>query len=619
VSGVAAIARVDGGVADPALLRRMMDVLAHRGPDGEGDWVSGPVALGHRLLAAVPGGERDKQPVTDRDGEHWLVWDGRLDDRASLIAALGADAAPLSDAELVLADLARRGADALPALTGDFALVHWDGRARTLRCACDPIGVRPLYYHWDGRRLLVASEIAALLADPGVARRPDEATIADYLLMGFRDARRTFFDGIRRLPGGHRLRLERSGPVVERYAAPGAWPGAAYADEREWLEVFRDVFTEAVRCRLRAAGPLGALLSGGIDSTIVTATAEWLRRGRRGPDLHAFTLVLEASPAEDREALDALAAAYGTAPRLIAPGDAVGPPAQEALLECGETPHHDAMPTAPLLLAAARSAGCRAVLTGFGADELAQSAEDGFLADLLRGGRWRRLAHELRNNLDAYGGGDRGRALAMLAWLELPPRVRRGVKRLLGRQRPAWIDRGFARRVDIARWLPPARAARCATRCAQATAAAVSGPSMAFALAQMDAVAAAFSIDVRHPFLDRRVVDLFLAVPSAVKLAGGHRKQFLQRAMVGVVPGAPRRVESPEWWMPPRARAARAAADGPRLAAALHPGAAVFRYVDRGAVDRLRAAYAAGDDRPRVLLWHLAKLERWLERWFGAP
>ena len=616
MSGIAGICHVDGAVADPALLARMTEALAHRGPDGDGQWVKGPVALGHRLFATTPASLREKGPVADAAGECWMTWDGRLDDRA----ALGVDgiARMASDAEMVLGAYGVGGAEVLSRIVGDFALALWDERTRTLLCARDPIGVKPFYYHWNGRRLVFASEIRALFADPDVSRRLDEATIADLLLMGFRDASATFFADVRQLRPGHFLRLGRHGLEVVRYWTPDGRGQASHRREEDYLDHFTALFREVVRDRLHGQGPVAMLLSGGIDSTSVAATAASVRgEDPELPPLRGFTLFGDEMFPEERAALEWLETMYGTPVRRIVPAAGGAPmTAFEPFLHCAEMPHYDALPTMPLLLEPARGLGCRTLLTGFGADELSQSAEDGFLADLLRGGRLLRLHRDLRLRVTAYGGHDWTGTLLSVVWGQLSPAWRRRVKMRAGRQVPEWIEPAFAARVGMRERIVDRRPRTFPTWCQETTYRALSNPAMVFALDQMDGMAAAFGLECRYPYLDRRVIEFFLAIPAEVKLARGYRKQFVQRALAAVT-GPARGPESTH-------------AVGPRdpvLAARLEArcwdrelfgaDARVFAYVRRAEVKQMRDRCLAGHVASRNLLWNLVKLERWLGH--GAP
>ncbi len=622
MSAIAGLYSVDGCPADPDLLRRMLDALAYRGPDGEGQWVAGPIGLGHRLLSTTPESLNEKQPVTDERGESSLVWDGRLDNREELVGALKAKGQlprDQSDPALVLEAYRLWGTDSLKRIVGEFALALWDQRTRSLVCARDPIGVKPFYYHWNGNRFRFGSEVKALFTDPTIAKRPNEATIADYLLMGFRDPEATFFEGIKQLRPAHFLCVGERGLRLERYWDVDPSRQVRYTREEEYLEAFRELFREAVRCRLRSNSPVGVLLSGGIDSTLVSAMAETLRRSAGdAPALAAFTLLAEGVLQEEWEAIQRLVETYGTEIHPIRPESRNGPVTFfELFLDCAETPHHDAFFTIPDLLGPAAVKGCRVLLTGVGADELSQHGEEGFLADLLRSVRVGRLAREARLSTIAYGGEDWRRILLLLLWAQLPPQLRRLIKTWLKQQVPRWFEAEFAKRVKLEAWTMPSERRKLPTLCQEKTYRALTGPSMALALNQMDGMASAFSLESRHPYLDRRLIEFFLSVPSPVKMMAGYRKQFVQRAMVGITPGPIRDKEGREYFIPPMDQQTCNGLEGQRLARDLFdPQALVFRYISRLEAERMMERYVRHRAPYRNLLWSFVRLELWLRQWF---
>jgi asparagine synthase (glutamine-hydrolysing) len=609
MSAIAGECRIDGGRADAGLLSRMSARLAHRGPDGQGQWVDGPVGLGHRLHATTPDALADKPPVADEAGGRRLVWDGRLDNRGELVGLLGGRDG--SDAALALAAYDRWGAAFVERLVGDFALVLWDAPARTLLCARDVFGVKPLYYHWDGRRLLVASEIAALFADPGVPRRPDEAVIADALLTPFRDAGATFFESIRQVPPAHRLRLDGRGLRLERYwdADPARRP--ARRSDDDYLDEFRALFTDAVRCRLRAPGPVALLLSGGIDSTTVAAAAA-AERGEGGA-LAAFTIVTDGFLQEDRAAIEGLETTYGLKTEWL-------PPPTDgswlvASLANAETPSYEGLVHAPAPAVLAR--GCQVVLSGFGADELSGAAERGHLEDVLTRWPWR-FAPEARRRLHAYGHDGVGwhRELAWRTWARMPESVRQTMKTLARRNVPSWIEPGFARRARLADRPCYRPAVRFAARSAQATYEALTTPAMVYALNQMDATAAGASLERRHPYLDRRVVEFYLALPAAVKMRDGYRKRFVQRALAPLVAAPVRTREDAATFVPALDHATSARREATALAMLSRPDARLARYVRRSAIASRLDGYLTRGEPHGHTLWHWLALEGWLQRSF---
>jgi asparagine synthase (glutamine-hydrolysing) len=620
MSAIAGIHGFGGVPAEPALLARMSSALARRGPDGSGWWIDGAVGLAHRLLRTTPEALPEAHPVCDERTGSRIVLDGRLDNRQELIAALDASGMPprrdRSDPELILDGYLGWGEKVFSRLAGDFALAIWDRPARQLVCARDPLGAKPFYYHANAERLVFASAITAILRDPAVAVGPDDRTIADFLLMDFRDHAATFFDGIRQLPPGHLLQTGPAGTKLVRYWEVDA--SRSTSPDDDYLDHFRALFAEAVRCRLRSEAPVGAWLSGGIDSTAVAAMAGALRQADASlPALLGVTVLYDGFLGEERAAIQALRRAYGTTVRAIPPEEGGRRLTDfEAFLGRSESPHYEAFITVPLAMAPLAERGCRSVLTGFGADELIGSGEVGFLHDLLREWSLFAFAREARRLAAAYGASGPGTGVK-LVWTGLPHGVRRVVKRAAGRGVPRWIAPGFASRLGDRG--APRTPRMFPTMCQEASYRAITEPAFAQALTTMDAAAAAHSMEVRHPFLDRRLIEFFLSVPGAPKVRRGYRKMFLQQALRPISPWPVRPAETNEMLVPPMPPEVWRSVDEARLREILfHPGALVFEYVDRREAERIRDRYLAGEVRCRNLLWRFAALEHWLQDFVGA-
>ena len=602
MSGIAGVLHVDGRPADPALVARMAQALGHRGA-GEGQWVSGSIGLAHRTRALA-----DKQPVTDAVHDRALLLDGRLNERGTLGAALRADRRA-SDAELALLAFIRHDADLPERLVGDFALAAWDGRARTLLCARDACGVKPLFYHWDGRRLLFASEVAALFADATIGRRPDPATIADFLALDCDDPAATFFAGIRRLPGGHTLTVGERGLTVRRWWTPRVAPMAGSDDDCR--AAFAERFECAVSDCLRDAPAAGVLLSGGIDSALVAAVAADQRRGHGAEEwLAAVTFMHDGFLAEDRDAIGVLVARGG----IRSPRAVWDLPLLDMLLASPEPPDHAGYPALGALLDEVAAADFRVLLTGVGGDELSSAAERGALADSLRGLHVRRAGSAARALVRAYGGdGTDWRAVLDALWSALPPGARRSARQLAGRARPRWLARGLGR--DRA---PSAARPALPSSAARAVWDALTAPAAALALEKLDADGARLGIELRHPYLHRRVVECVLDIPADVFVRDGYRKQFVQRALESVLPGPRRDVEGREVHVPLADAVATRRREAARFARELFaPGARVFEYVERAEAERMHEAWLRGDDRFAGRLWDFLRLERWLRRTFA--
>ncbi|HJT79238.1 MAG TPA: asparagine synthase (glutamine-hydrolyzing), partial [Gemmataceae bacterium] len=273
--GIAGVLDLHGREADPASARRLCARLVHRGPDEEGYYAAGPVALGQRRLSIIDlaGG---RQPLGNEDGTVWVTFNGEIYNFKELRGRLegrGHRFATDCDTEVIVHAYEEYGIDAVRHFRGMFAFALWDARRQALFLARDRVGKKPLFYAEADGQLVFASEVQALLEHPGVRREADPRAVEDYLTYGYVPAPRSAFQGIRKLPPAHHLTLEvggGTGPRVERYWHLEYGPKLDLG-EGEAAEALLEVLTEAVRLRLIADVPLGALLSGGIDSGLVVA------------------------------------------------------------------------------------------------------------------------------------------------------------------------------------------------------------------------------------------------------------------------------------------------------------------------------------------------------------
>ncbi|MEZ6188658.1 MAG: asparagine synthase (glutamine-hydrolyzing) [Planctomycetota bacterium] len=313
---------------DRGAVQAMLARIAHRGPDGEGLEVQGPAALGHRRLAVIDLSEAGRQPMTNEDGTLWLSFNGEVYDFQALRARLEARGHRFrshTDAEVLLHLYEEEGPELVYGLRGMFAFALWDQTRGELLLARDRAGQKPLHYALTEEALVFASEPSALFADPETLRpEPSWEGIAHYVHYGYVPSPGSGFQGVHKLPPGHLLTWRPGGrPQVRRYWKPtfrghhrSAWPG----DRRRLTQELERRLEESVRLRRVADVPLGAFLSGGIDSGLVVATL-----ARTGPEPpRTFTIGFGEGAYDERGGARAVAERYGTAhhERLVNP-DAV--------------------------------------------------------------------------------------------------------------------------------------------------------------------------------------------------------------------------------------------------------------------------------------------------------
>ena len=543
--GIVGILKLDPrATVDEGRLKRMRDVLRHRGPDGEGLWIEGPVGLGMRRLAIVDvaGG---RQPMANEDGTAWIVYNGEVYNHAALRSGLeqrGHSYRTRSDTETILHLYEEEGERCVERLQGMFAFALWDRTRRRLLLARDRLGIKPLYYAWTDDELLFASEIKAILAGGSVRPALNESVVPEFLATGFVAGQETFFRGVRKLLPGRTLSWSPADGLRERryWQLPATANGAPVTLEGGAREV-RARLTEAVRSHLMSDVPLGLFLSGGIDSSGLAALMALMVKepirtfavGFSDPEANELAyarLAARSVGAEHREVVVAPSEFFGVLPRLVW--------------------HEDepiTFPSSVPLYFVSRLARehVKVVLTGEGADEL-----------FLGYNRYRVTAWNER--------------LGRSYWALTPPALRgqvKGLTRRLPKPVRRYVARTFLALEPGPRELfyenfavfpvalqsqllsgPELLAARdpyAAGLRAYAEATGGTLERMSHAdlqtylvelLMKQDQMSVAASVESRVPYLDHEFVERVTAIPGRVKLRGWQTKAVLRAALRDLVP-----------------------------------------------------------------------------------
>ena len=309
--GIAGIVQTDGRAADASLLRAMTTVLGHRGPDGDGFVCRGAVGLGHRRLAIIDLATGD-QPMASDDGAVWIVFNGEIYNFRELrrdLEAKGARFKTSSDTEVILRAYEAWGPECVRQLRGMFTFAILDERARRVVLARDRVGIKPLFYSWDGRRLLFASELKGLLEDPQFPRTLDREALGAYLTYHYVPAPLTIFTSARKLPAATTLvlSLDRGEPRMATYWHLPFAPVVGVR-ESEWMEGLRAHLDDAVRSHMVADVPIGAFLSGGIDSGTVVA----LMAQASSAPIRTFSIGFEEADFDELTYARQIASRFGT-------------------------------------------------------------------------------------------------------------------------------------------------------------------------------------------------------------------------------------------------------------------------------------------------------------------
>ena len=299
-----------GGRVDAATVRRMCRVLAHRGPDDEGVHVDRELGMGMRRLKIIDLAT-GRQPMANEDGSVWTVFNGEIYNYRELRRTLeqaGHRFATTSDTEVIVHLYEEHGEDFVQHLTGMFGLAVWDARRRVLLLARDRLGIKPLYYVADGRRVLFASEIKALLQDD-VSREVELQALDDYLALGYVPGSQSIFRAIRKVPPGHLLRCTQAGVVERRYWSL-AYPAlpARPRSPADYAEELRALLRRVTAEHLLADVPLGVFLSGGVDSSTLVA----LMRELDVDPLRTFSIGFDERSYNELDGARVVARTFGT-------------------------------------------------------------------------------------------------------------------------------------------------------------------------------------------------------------------------------------------------------------------------------------------------------------------
>ncbi|HKW11614.1 MAG TPA: lasso peptide isopeptide bond-forming cyclase [Gemmatimonadaceae bacterium] len=586
MSAICGILRLDGKIGTHDDVAAMSAALAHRGPDRNGVWSGNGVAIAHRLLITTPESASEVQPLASSQSDLVLVADARIDNRDELISALQlAGGRRSTDSEIILAAYERWRDECVDRLIGDFAFAIWDPRANSFFCARDPMGVKPFYYFRNDRLFAFATELKSLLSLAEVTATIDPDEVAFFVGWSHEERTRTMYRDLLRLPAAHTLVVSPARTTLRQYWTAEAARDVRFKTDDEYVEAFRETFRTAVDARLRCAQPVGATLSGGLDSSSIVCMSRRLREQANLP-LHTFSVIFPSLPErelnliDERSFVDAVVQSGGVEPHYVR-GDELSP-----LRDVNRILWHlDEPYSAPNLylhwgmFEAANQNGVRVLLDGFDGDS-AVSHGFGRLTGLARANKWDALEAEVRA-FSTHHGKSPELALSQYVLPHLAELARRGsyvswfrAASDLGKRfglshtklatsygiRPM-LPNSFRELSTAMRdnstlessLLQPslADALLRQTRLAQAAdhrravqsereahVQGLSQPLYQLTLEIADKSAAAFGIEPRYPFFDRRLIEFCLGLPEEQKFAGGWPRLLLRRAMNGILPPA---------------------------------------------------------------------------------
>ncbi len=531
--GIAGIFEFNG-LARAATVQGMIDSMAHRGPDGEGVWSSrdGRMCLGHRRLAIIDLSPAGAQPMVSADGKLAVTFNGEIYNYQALRRELadGWEFKSNSDTEVLLAGYRRWGRELAQHLVGMFALALWEEDTKSLYLARDRAGEKPLYYAATGSRFIFASEIKALLQHPAVERRLDWSSAIDFLQYGYPLGERSFLEGVKKLPPAH------CALVTERDCKIWCYWSATECGKMEKMESvetldqrFHSLLGEAVQAQLVADVPVGILLSGGVDSSLIAALAVAKSRG----PVRTFTITFPESPELDESGPARLVARHLGTEHIELEGRLGGPDLLPTLARQFDEPLGDSSQIPTYLVSKLARQHCTVVLGGDGGDELFGGYRH--YNTLLQPRRLPAFACDAiaatARYLFPFGYHGRNFAMGLASEAKRPrviPRLfdRTSLARLVGRERLESASRHEARAT------PPS-----VDVLTQALLLDFENYLPGDILTKVDRASMLTSLEVRAPFLDHRLVEFaFRDVPSRLKTTADRRKILPKRLAQRLLP-----------------------------------------------------------------------------------
>lgn len=601
-------------------LDTMVETIDHRGPDGKGTWFDTNIALGHQQLCSTPESQFDDQPY--RDEELAVVCDARLDNRRELLERLGLQnkRKDIPDSQLLISAYRRWGTNCVENLVGAFAFAIWEQDTQIVFCARDHMGVKPMYWYLDDEFFAVGSEVKALLALPFINKKVNEMKVGDFFVERFGDKSNTYYKDINRLPPAHAITVESGSSGTWQYWDLDPSKTITLESDAAYERRFRELFEEAVACRLRTPDPVGTTLSGGMDSSSIAVMAHDQLSDEK--PLHTFSWIFDESPTSDeREYIESLVCRDGITPHYL-PLDDIGVlvDKEDVFSYFDEPPfnsmHYGWWEQSKL----AADTGTGVLLDGTLGDS-AVSYGFGLLPDLLRTGRLIRLKTEIRELANRWNSSEfhlfKQKALVPL----IPDRIKRKRRKLRGdpileSARAPALDSAFIAETGLRarhKRLYEDRSLLGQTARQQQYNSIMMG-SVTANLETINARFSRFGIEPRHPFTDKRLLEFSLAIPASQQLSNGYTRSIIRRSLSDLLP---RKIRERKWKKYVSEAFWRSLSqDVEQIENVLVDPGALDRYLD---MSEIQAAYdnfqpdSGQDPHEARALWKTLSLWNWLQ------
>lgn len=549
MSGILGLFFRDGRTVQKGMLEAMAKRISHRGAFPPAIWSNASIGLGNLFPPTNSDQQKPTSPITDSTEPLVIVADARLDNRKDLISSIGIECSTqeLNDIDIILEAYKKWGENAAERLLGDFAFAIWDGGEKKLYCARDHMGLRPFYFYDAPSVFAFASEVEALKPLPFVPLRINELMIACHIVKYVPDKKTTFYKDIQRLPPAHCMVIRKEASTQKQYWSLDPQRELGHFSDEQHVEAFRTAFFEAVRCRLRNNGPFGCSLSGGLDSSSITCAARNIIQKEGGAPLHTFSFIFPGLPeqqlkkCDERQYMQSVIDMGGVVPHFIE-ADHLAPITDlGSCTQLGGQPH----PGYNMYLHVAafklqRELGLNSHLDGLDGDTTVAYGLN-YLADLAKGGNFWQLAMHSRQVSEVTGVSQKrivwnyGFKPLLLEYERIicPNKPRHSN---INRISHSGIDKSFIKKIELIDLLNMSSKPGITAR--EDHFDSITSPLMTYGIEIAGLAASKFTIELRLPFFDKRLIETSYYMLPRLKIKDGWMRWVLRKAMEGVLPPA---------------------------------------------------------------------------------
>lgn len=546
MSAITGILFRDGQNVKPNLIKRMNDQLSHRGPDGSAVWCKGSMALGHQMLCTTPESILEKLPFQDGKTGLVITADARIDNRKELSDMLGIeDKENVSDSYFILKAYEKWGERCPEHLLGDFAFAIWDENEEKLFCARDHMGVKPFYYYLNDEMFIFSTEIKALLSIPKLSFKINKQKISYYLIPIHQDRELTFYKNIFRLPAAELALVTSKKFEKKKFWKLDPHLKIKLSKKEDYYKKFREIFAEAIECRLRSNFPIGFDLSGGIDSTSVIGMAKEILPSQI--DLDTFSLIFnEIKESDERFYINSVVQTGRIKPHFIV-GDNVSPLKNiENILwyqECPfETPN---MAMSWKFYNKIKENQIRIMISGYDGDSVLYKGTS-YLNELFISFKWIKLIQEIVGLSRKHGKNIFRISITYVLYPMFLPIIPNFIINLMKsnrkypqKKRYRLINKKLNKKLNLKRYYKeivekPEKKSHYNSRKRHYYYLTLGTHQQN--LEDMDKLVGTFEIDYRHPMLDKRLIEFCYAIPTEIKFNKGWGRMLARKGLSELLP-----------------------------------------------------------------------------------